>query len=131
MINLFNDLCVGYQKEMDFNDLPIPFACVATDIKTGKEVDIRHGSVPTAMRASMAIPGVFTPVPMDNHLLVDGGLVNNFPADLVKKMGADIIIGVEVTDADTLIAEDDVTLPDVLNGLIDNAVNPTSLAMAP
>lgn len=123
LINLFNDLCVGYQKEMDFNDLPIPFACVATDIKTGKEVDIRHGSVPTAMRASMAIPGVFTPVPMDNHLLVDGGLVNNFPADLVKKMGADIIIGVEVTDADTLIAEDDVTLPDVLNGLIDNAIN--------
>ena len=59
LINLFNDLCVGYQKDMDFNDLPIPFACVATDIKTGKEVDIRHGSVPLAMRASMAIPGVF------------------------------------------------------------------------
>lgn len=124
LINLFNDLCVGYQKEMDFNDLPIPFACVATDIKTGKEIDIRHGSVPTAMRASMAIPGVFTPVAMDNYLLVDGGLVNNFPADLVKKMGADIIIGVEVTDNDTLNSSaDEVTLPDILNGLIDNAVN--------
>ena len=123
LINLFNDLCVGYQKDMDFNDLPIPFACVATDIKTGKEIDIRYGSVPTAMRASMAIPGVFSPVAMNNHLLVDGGLVNNFPADLVKEMGADIIIGVEVTDADTVISEDDVTLPDILNGLIDNAVN--------
>ena len=123
LINLFNDLCVGYQKEMDFNDLPIPFACVATDIRTGKEIDIRHGSVPTAMRASMAIPGVFTPVTIDNHLLVDGGLVNNFPADLIKEMGADIIIGVEVTDADTLISDDNVTLTDILNGLIDNAVN--------
>ena len=123
LINLFNDLCVGYQKDMDFNDLPIPFACVATDIKTGKEIDIRYGSVPTAMRASMAIPGVFSPVAMNNHLLVDGGLVNNFPADLVKEMGADIIIGVEVSDADTLISEDDVTLTDILNGLIDNAVN--------
>ena len=123
LINLFNDLCVGYQKEMDFNDLPIPFACVATDIKTGREIDIRHGSVPTAMRASMAIPGVFSPVAMNNYLLVDGGLVNNFPADLIKEMGADIIIGVEVSDADTLISEDNVTLPDILNGLIDNAVN--------
>jgi NTE family protein len=60
LINLFNDLCVGYQKEMDFNDLPIPFACVATDIRTGKEIDIRHGSVPTAMRASMAGASVMT-----------------------------------------------------------------------
>lgn len=124
LINLFNDLCVGYQKEMDFNDLPIPFACVATDIRTGKEVVIRHGSVPTAMRASMAIPGVFSPVTMGRHLLVDGGLVNNFPADIVKEMGADIIIGVEVTDADTLFeAEDAITVADILNGLINNAVN--------
>ncbi len=124
LINLFNDLCVGYQKEMDFNDLPIPFACVATDIRTGKEIVIRHGSVPTAMRASMAIPGVFSPVTMGKYLLIDGGMVNNFPADIVKEMGADIIIGVEVTNADTLHeAEDAVTVADILNGLIDNAVN--------
>lgn len=124
LINLFNDLCIGYQNDMDFNDLPIPFACVATDIKTGKEIDIREGSVPTAMRASMAIPGVFSPVVMNGHLLVDGGLVNNFPADLLKEMGADIIIGVEVSDADTSLMNDEsVTLPDILNGLINNAVN--------
>jgi len=123
LINLFNDLCVGYQKEMDFNDLPIPFACVATDIRKGEEVVIRHGSVPTAMRASMAIPGVFSPVKMGNHILVDGGLVNNFPVDVITEMGADIIIGVEVTDADTVISEDDMALTDVLNRLIDNAVN--------
>ena len=124
LINLFNNLCVGYQKEMDFNDLPIPFACVATDIKTGKEIVIRHGSVPTAMRASMAIPGVFTPVYMDGHLLVDGGLVNNFPADVLQDMGADIIIGVEVSDKVSSNDDDDaVSLPDILNKLIDNAVS--------
>ena len=68
LINLFNDLCIGYQEEIDFNDLPIPFACVATDIATGKEIDIRHGSVPNAMRASMAIPGVFSPVKIDGRV---------------------------------------------------------------
>ena len=123
LINLFNDLCVGYQKDMNFNDLPIPFACVATDIKTGKEVDIRYGSVPNAMRASMAIPGVFAPVSMDGHLLVDGGLVNNFPADVLQEMGADIIIGVDVSDRDTIHDGEILSLPEVLNGLVDNAVN--------
>ena len=123
LINLFNDLCVGYQKEMDFNDLPIPFACVATDIKTGKEVVIRRGSVPTAMRASMAIPGVFSPVRIGKHLLVDGGLTNNYPVDVMKEMGADIIIGVDVSDVDAFLSEDDISLLEVLNGVIDNAVN--------
>lgn len=123
LINLFNNLCVGYQKEMDFNDLPIPFACVATDIRTGDEIDIRHGSVPTAMRASMAIPGVFAPVRMDGHLLVDGGLVNNFPADVLKEMGADIIIGVDVSDRDSISPESGVSVLEVLNGLVDNAVS--------
>ena len=124
LINLFNNLCVGYQKEMDFNDLPIPFACVATDIKTGNEVVIRHGSVPTAMRASMAIPGVFTPVYMNGQMLVDGGLVNNFPADVLQEMGADIIIGVEVPDkASNRDNDESISLPDVLNKLIDNAIS--------
>ena len=124
LINLFNDLCVGYQEEMDFNDLPIPFACVATDIATGNEVVIRHGSVPTAMRASMAIPGVFSPVLMNHQVLVDGGLVNNFPADVLRDMGADIIIGVEVSDKLELNTEEIPSLPTVLNCLISNAVSP-------
>lgn len=124
LINLFNNLCVGYQKEMDFNDLPIPFACVATDMRTGEEVVIRHGSVPTAMRASMAIPGVFTPVHIDGRTLVDGGLVNNFPVDVMKEMGADIIIGVEVPDAKSGHNDDEnISLPDVLSSLIGNAVS--------
>ena len=87
LINLFNDLCVGYQEEMDFDDMPIPFACVATDLITGKEVVLRHGVVPTAMRASMAIPGVFAPIEMGDCVLVDGGLVNNFPADVLCAEG--------------------------------------------
>lgn len=124
LINLFNNLCVGYQKEMDFNDLPIPFACVATDIMSGNEVVIRKGSVPTAMRASMAIPGVFAPVYMEGHWLVDGGLVNNFPADVLQEMGADIIIGVEVADKESGHADDEnMSLPDILNMLIGNAVS--------
>ena len=123
LINLFNDLCIGYQKEMDFNDLPIPFACVATDVKTGEEIVIRHGSVPTAMRASMAIPGVFSPVYMNGHLLVDGGLVNNFPADVLEDMGADIIIGVEVSGGEKIEDEEMVSLPELLGSLLSNAVS--------
>ena len=123
LINLFNDLCVGYQEETDFNELPIPFACVATDMATGKEIVIRHGSVPNAMRASMAIPGVFSPVQIDGRVLVDGGLVNNFPADVLKRMGADIIIGVEVNEKRVTHIEDIPSLPDALSYLLTNAVS--------
>ena len=123
LINLFNDLCVGYQEEMDFNDLPIPFACVATDMITGDEVVLRSGSVPTAMRASMAIPGVFSPVTMDDKVLVDGGLVNNFPADVLKEMGADIIIGVEVTSTKDVTTNDLQSLPQVFARLLINTTS--------
>ncbi|MBQ8956917.1 MAG: patatin-like phospholipase family protein [Bacteroidales bacterium] len=124
LINLFNDLCIGYQEDMNFNDLPIPFACVATDIATGNEVVIQQGSVPTAMRASMAIPGVFSPVLMNHQVLVDGGLVNNFPADVLLDMGADIIIGVEVSDKLDLNTEEIPSLLTVFNCLVSNAVSP-------
>ena len=96
LLNLFNSLCIGYQDTMDFNDLPIPFACVATNLTTGDPVILRNGKFPEAIRASMAIPGVFSPMVIDGNVLVDGGLVNNFPADICREMGADIIIGIEV-----------------------------------
>lgn len=118
LINLFNDLCVGYQEDMDFNELPIPFACVATDMISGKEVVLRSGSVPTAMRASMAIPGVFSPVETKDMVLVDGGLVNNFPADVLRDMGADIIIGVEVTSTKDVTFNDLKSLPQVFARLL-------------
>ena len=123
LMNLFNNLCVGYQEEMDFNDLPIPFACVATDIITGKEVVLRSGSVPNAMRASMAIPGVFSPVRIGDKVLVDGGLVNNFPADVLRDMGADIIIGVEVTSTKDVTTNDVKSLPQVFAQLVNNSTN--------
>ena len=123
LINLFNDLCVGYQEEMDFNDLPIPFACVATDMITGDEVVLRSGSVPTAMRASMAIPGVFSPVQIDDKVLVDGGLVNNFPADVLREMGADIVIGVEVTSTKDVTIDDLQSLPQVFARLLINSTS--------
>ncbi len=81
----------------NFSDFPIPFACVGTDITTGKPVVLNKGSLATAMRASMAIPSVFTPVKIDGKLLVDGGLVRNMPVPEVIDMGADIVIGVFVS----------------------------------
>ena len=80
----------------DFNLLSIPYRAVATDINTGKAVVIGSGNLATAMRASMAIPGAFTPVDIDGKLLVDGGMVNQVPVDVVRAMGADIVIAVDV-----------------------------------
>ena len=123
LINLFNDLCIGYQDNMNFNDLPIPFACVATDIVTGQEVVLRSGNVAAAMRSSMAIPGVFAPVEMGNYVLVDGGLVNNFPADVLREMGADIIIGVEVSTENQVTANDLKSLPQVMTRILGNGTS--------
>jgi len=80
-----------------FDDFPIPFRCIATDVSTGKEIIFSKGSLAKAMRASMAIPTAFTPVDLDTTLAVDGGVVNNFPVEELYKMGADIIIGVNVS----------------------------------
>ncbi|MFK5982091.1 MAG: patatin-like phospholipase family protein [Flavobacteriaceae bacterium] len=80
----------------DFDDLPIPFRAMTTDIVNGKEVLISKGSLAIAMRASMSIPSVFQPVEYENTLLVDGGILNNFPVDIAVDMGADIIIGSNV-----------------------------------
>ena len=100
LAELFNQLCVGYTDSLDFSrDLPIPFACAATDIITNDEVDFHSGRLPQAMRASMAIPAAFSPVRLGDKVLVDGGLKNNYPADLAREMGADIIIGVTVQGA--------------------------------
>ena len=99
LATLFEKLCVGYTDSLDFSrDLPIPFACVATDIITYTEYDFHSGRLPLAMRASMAIPAVFSPVRLDSCVLVDGGMRNNFPVDIAREMGADIVIGISVHD---------------------------------
>ena len=97
LAELFQQLCVGYTDSIDFTrDLPIPFACVATNIIDNSEYDFHSGRLAQAMRASMAIPAAFSPVRIGDMVLVDGGLRNNFPADIARQMGADIIIGVTV-----------------------------------
>ncbi len=85
--------------EVEFKDLKIPFACVATDIVTGEEVVIDHGSVVEAVRASISIPAVFTLVKYEGRFLVDGGLANPVPVSVLKNMAADFTIAVNVIPA--------------------------------
>ncbi len=88
-----------YSEIGSFNDLPIPFACVATNLVTGKAEVFRSGSLSSALRATMSIPGVFTPVTGKDGTFADGGLLNNIPVDIAKKMGADIVLGVHLETA--------------------------------
>jgi len=83
-------------RDIKFSDLKIPIACVATDIDTGEEIVIDQGSVLEALRASISIPAIFTVVKWKGRYLVDGGLVNPVPVSVVKRMGADFIIAVNV-----------------------------------
>ncbi len=152
---LFTRLTVGWHDSISFATLPIPFACVATNIVDNTEYVFHNGYLPTAMRASMAIPGVFTPVRisavsekrkvnseksncnkkesarhMDSSLftfssslkkdmvLVDGGLRNNYPADVARQMGADIIIGVSV-QSDPRTADELQSGPSILMQIVD------------
>jgi len=87
---------LAYPKLDSFDSLPIPFRCVATDLASGKEVVFSSGSLQQALRATMSIPGVFAPVRDGDRIYVDGGLVGNLPTDVVKKMGADIVIAVHL-----------------------------------
>ena len=88
-----------YSELPSFDELPIPFRCMATDLEKGELVTLDHGSLGLAMRATMSIPGVFAPVDWQGRLLADGGLLNNVPGDIVKAMGADIVIAVDVGEA--------------------------------
>ena len=118
LANLFSDLTMGYHDSINFDKLPIPFACVAANVVNGEQIIFHNGILSTAMRASMAIPGVFTPVRQDSMVLVDGGIVNNYPADVVKAMGADVIIGVDVQNA--LKKADKLnSAPDILGQIVD------------
>jgi len=85
-----------YFVDHDFASLPKPFACVATDLETGREIWLKEGSVAAAVRASIALPGLFTPQQHDGRLLVDGGLVNPVPVSLCRALGADIVIAVDL-----------------------------------
>ncbi len=97
--NLISSLTIGYQDEMDFQNLPVPFICVAADMVSGKAKIWFDGKINDAMRSTMSIPGIFAPVRVDGMVLVDGGLRDNYPTALARDIGADIIIGVDLTDA--------------------------------
>lgn len=96
--NLLNKLLHNVRHVRKFDQLPIPFVCVATNIETGEEVMLREGYLPEAILASSAFPSLFSPVEINGQLLIDGGVTNNYPVEEIRRMGADIIIGVDVQD---------------------------------
>ncbi len=124
LAELFQKLFVGYTDSLDFtNDLKIPFACVATNIMDNSEVVFHSGRLPQAIRASMSIPAAFSPVRIGNMVLVDGGLKNNYPVDVAREMGADIVIGVTL-NGKPKTAEDITGTMKIVGQIIDvNCVN--------
>ena len=136
--NLFTRLSVGYQDSLDFSRMPIPFACVAVDLIGKKEVVFKSGNFVDAIRSSMAIPGYFSPVRIGDMVLIDGGALNNYPVDVAREMGADIIIGVKLGE---LEKEEPVvnSIGDLFNEVLDlymdtkfpDAIAHTDILIAP
>jgi NTE family protein len=93
---LLDRIAFPYSSISDFDQLPIPFRCVATDMVDGTEVVLKDGSLAQSLRATMAIPGVFTPVEMNGRVLADGGLVDNLPTDVARDMKADVVIAIDL-----------------------------------
>lgn len=110
---LLSRIAFPYSTVENFDDLPIPFRCVAVDLDEAVALPLADGSLAQALRATMAIPGVFTPVERDGVLLADGGLLNNVPADVTRALGTDIVIAIDVSNQPTERGK--------LNSLIDNA----------
>lgn len=115
------DSMTGHRKDMVFDHLPIPFRCVAVDIKTTTEHVLRKGKLSKAIRASMAIPGIFKPVGIGDWSLVDGGVMNNLPTDVAKKMGADVIIAIDLQQQKQKQKESNFSLKDTygIGGVLD------------
>lgn len=96
--NLLTRLTHHVRHVRDFSQLTIPFVCIATDIENGEKIVLKSGVLPQAILASGAFPSLYTPVEINGRLLIDGGVTDNYPIEEVRKMGADIIIGVDVQD---------------------------------
>lgn len=116
--NLISSYTVGYQDNIDFSTLPIPFVCVATDLIEGVGHVWMSGKLNDALRTTMSIPLVFAPMRKDGMFLVDGGMRDNFPADIAKALGADIIIGVNV-ETPSKTYEEASNILDVISLVID------------
>lgn len=115
---MLNNLFLPVAHISDFNKLPIPFLCIGTDLITGEAIVLNKGNLARAVRASMAIPAYFTPTLYNGRYLIDGGVVNNYPAEQVKAMGADIIIGGDVQSGLTSKMEDLKTITSILDQVI-------------
>lgn len=111
--NLFSKLMLHVSNIEDFEKLPIPFFCIATNIETGKKVILDKGSLPQAIAASGALPSLFQPVIIDDNILIDGGVVDNYPVEALRAKGMDVIIGVDVQD-DLMTKEDLNSATDIL-----------------
>ena len=110
---LFLKLLIHVNGIEDFSKLPIPFFCIATNIETGEQVVLDKGSLTKSLKASSALPSLFQPVIINDKVLIDGGVVNNYPIDELRAKGVDVIIGVDVQDG--LASREDLTsAPDVL-----------------
>ena len=116
--NLLSKLTTHVGEVSDFNDLPIPFLCITTNVETGRAVVLDKGYLPRAITASGALPSLFSPVKIGDSLYVDGGVVNNYPIDEVRAMGADVIIGIDVQDS--LKAREDLQSAIKVLGQINN-----------
>src|SRR6267378_5243070 len=93
---LLDRISLPYSEMKSFNDLPTPFACVATDLVTAKPHVFRDGSLAQALRSTMSLPGIFTPIRTSESIFVDGGLLDNLPVDVAKDMGADLVIAIQL-----------------------------------
>ncbi|WP_405609830.1 patatin-like phospholipase family protein [Polaribacter sp. Asnod1-A03] len=96
ILNFLTELLYSVEGISDFKKLPIPFFCIATDVENGNQILLEKGSLPLALRASGSFPTLLNPVVLDDKLLVDGGLANNFPVSIMKAKGIDLVIGVDV-----------------------------------
>jgi NTE family protein len=96
---ILDRIALPYSELKSFNDLPVPFSCVATDLVSGKPHVFRSGPLAIALRSTMSLPGIFTPVRSGDHIYADGGLLNNIPIDVAKEMGADIVVGIHLETA--------------------------------
>ena len=113
VFNLLSKLTLHVSEIDDFEQLPIPFFCIATNIETGAEVVLNKGNLARAITASGAFPSLFQPVIIDDQILIDGGVVNNYPIDELRAKGMDVIIGVDVQDG-LSTREELTTAPDIL-----------------
>ncbi len=104
---IFHKMLLPVVGITEFDDLPIPYRAVATDLVTGEAVVLANGSLANSLRASMSVPGVFAPVKIDDRLLVDGGMANNLPVSVVREMGADVVIAVDISTP--LLTEEQLT----------------------